>query len=250
MVIMCAIYFATRKGSRISPALQNITQSGISSSTPDLQTETPQSPDARKVLYDQCEAVSTSTEICVTTIGSANDYWGSRMVTDYYVSDLQGQNRERFLSKSGYAMDIFGYSNGNLFLRIDSYEGSGPGYVLSVNVFTHASTTLDINAYGYVSPDKKYYVTYGDTDNASGSVFCNSPGENGSRLPASAIKLLSFDTGRISTLVSDRHAIFQIDHWATSSDAVFYSMYELPVGQMDMCPLGPEAIHDNVLLSR
>lgn len=194
--------------------------------------------DQRTEKDKSCVDLSSTYEVCLKQTGPQDDYWGARTTTEFTEVNRQTGRTRLLYSQAGFPPDILGHTENKVYYKIEGYEGSGSGTVFMIDISTAEVTKITINAYGLLSPDGRYYVTYGDTERQNGARFCNSPALNGSQLPASALKLLSLDTGKVRTIKEDRNKIFQVNSWSKSSESVFYTTRTVK-GQFDAdrCPV-------------
>ena len=174
-----------------------------------------------------CNDLELDRQFCVSEKLSADeDYWGRNAVTTYYVKSKGDINI--LYSSKGFAPQFLGISQkkDRVYYSRGTYEGAGEGVVWEIDLVKNVVTNLPINAYGYISNNKKYYATNGDTLNQNGLSYCESV-ENNYQRKGSAIKILDFDSGNITTLLEDKSKIFVITGWSKDENKLFYRNYDV-----------------------
>ncbi len=173
---------------------------------------------------EECIQLENS-KLCLRETIAENDFWGHKSKTDFIKVEESTDTRTLVYSKQGFAPRLLGMSTlqDKIYYSTGAYESSGTGRVFMLDLIQSTTTEVDVNVYGEVSPNKKYYATFGDTligDN--GSIFCNNPDEHSGTLPASAIRILNFDTGIVKIFKEDRESIFEIKSWGSDSNSLTY----------------------------
>jgi hypothetical protein len=179
------------------------------------------------VTYQNCDAFSENYDVCLTSIGPGDDYWGTKTTTEFNLRDKTTKESTLLYSWTGFAPTYLGKNDSKVFYYMEGYEGNGPGIVFSLDVNSKEYAKIDMDAYGEISPDRKFYVSTSDTANKDGAQFCNNPIEQSNTISASAIKLLNFASGQISTLLEDKNSAYLIDSWSSTSDAITYTKYPI-----------------------
>ena len=189
-------------------------------------------------ITEKCIDLSNK-KICTRESHPKGDFWGDKTTTDFIETNSENRKQKLIFSKEGYAPSFLGTStdNNKIYYYHSAYEGSGPGLVFMIDIPNAISNKIDIDTYGKVSPDSKYYATSGSLSTGGGSEFCNGKALHTNTLPASALKLLNFDTGEITILKEDGDSIFFIEEWNDTSDTITYlEMKSLHKDDLDGCP--------------
>lgn len=189
-------------------------------------------------VTENCIELSNK-KICTRESHPKGDFWGSKTTTDFIETDLKNREQKLIFSREGYAPSFLGTSvdNNKIYYYRSAYEGSGPGLVFMIDIPNAISNKIDINTYGKVSPNSRYYATSGNLSTGGGGEFCNAKTVHTNTLPASSLKLLNFDTGEITILKEDGDSIFFIEEWNNTSDTITYSeMKSLHKDDRDGCP--------------
>ena len=169
-------------------------------------------------------------KFCAREISFNDDEWGARTVTSFIkIDNNTGELEEVYATIRGSAPRFMGSSSdkNKIYYSRFGYESSGPGSVFMIDRSKATTTTIALNAYGEVSPNGRYYATYGDIDSGNGSQFCNNSEEHGNTLPASALRLLDFNTSVIKVVKEDESKIFIVTGWNKASDKIFYTQSDL-----------------------
>ncbi len=174
-------------------------------------------------------------KICEDVNGPKDDYWGSNTTTQIVKVNTKTNKKDILLSKTGYSLSYTAQAGANVYFSNFPYEGSGNGELYMIDITRLSAVKLDLNVYGKVSPDGKYYVTNGDTIAGDGLRYCTNP-MNGFQAPGSSIKLLNLATGKTTIIKEDKNMIYVINKWSDDSTQVIYTKSEVQGVTSDSCP--------------
>lgn len=197
-------------------------------------------------LEEKCEDFLANKEIkiCEDVNGPKDDYWGSKTITQVVKVNTVTNQKDVLLTKNGHDLSYTAQAGDNVYFSNFPYEGSGNGSLYMINLAQLSTSTLDLNVYGVISPNSKYYVTNGDTKSKDGLSYCTNP-MNGFQAPGSAIKLLNLTTGEITTIAEDKNMIYDVNKWSDDSSEVIYTRSEVQGLNSDLCPNLVNTYSDN-----
>jgi hypothetical protein len=171
-------------------------------------------------------------KVCARQSGVVDDYWGRQTNTEIFVVNLSG-SRTSMRTMKGFAPSVLAVSSDKtkVYYSKAGYEGAGQGEMYLVDIRMGTMTDLPIDVHGESSNDKKYYASTGELLSGTGLQVCHDNVANITILPASAIRVLNFDTGEVNVVLEDKDYVFQISGWGMEDEHLLFYSKSKPIGE-------------------